>query len=187
MALVKRVSHDCLGHRLQPAAASPLQHPAKQQDRQRRSDTAGKAGDREDGDAKEKEVLAANQVRGPSAQGKDDRVGDQVAGKHPRTFICAGAKIAGDMRQGYVRDRGVEHFHERCQRYGHGDQPRIHARLPPRVIARRVVRIFDRPVTRGRSGVRFDWPAFAIGIGNRFAARQNSSSAPHASPLPGPG
>ena len=37
---------------------------------------------------------------------------------------------AGNMRQGHVGNRGIEHLHEGRQRHRHGDQPRIHPRLP---------------------------------------------------------
>jgi hypothetical protein len=44
--------------------------------------------------------------------GKDDGVGDQVAGEDPGAFVGAGAERAGDVGQGDVGDGGVEHFHE---------------------------------------------------------------------------
>ena len=49
----------------------------------------------------------------------------------------AGRQISGDMRQGDVRDAGVQHFHERRERDDQRDHPRIVFRAPhePALVA----------------------------------------------------
>ena len=83
----------------------------------------------------------------PSAERKDDGVGDQIAGQDPGALICGGAEGAGNVGQGDIGDRGVEHLHERRKRDRHGNQPRIDARLPR--CGRRDIWIRDRSLLAG--------------------------------------
>ena len=139
---LERVGHDGLRHGLHAAAAGALKNAAKQKDGQGRSDAAKKTGDGEDGDAKDEEVAAAHERRGPAAERQHDGIGDEVAGEHPCGFVSACAERAADVRQGDVGDGGVKHFHKRGQGHGHGDQPRIYPRLPGGM--QREIRILNR-------------------------------------------
>jgi hypothetical protein len=56
---VERVRHDRLRHRLEAATSGALKDSRQEQDWERRSDTAKKACDGENGDAEQKEILAA--------------------------------------------------------------------------------------------------------------------------------
>src|SRR5215471_12179812 len=66
-----------------------------------------------------KKSLAAKDSDKPAAHGQDNRVGNQVRREHPRAFICAGTQVAGNMRQSYVCDAGIQHLHESGQRHHH--------------------------------------------------------------------
>ena len=63
-------------------------------------------------DAGHQEALAAEAEREPVRGGKDDRVGDEVAGEDPGGFFVGGGKRAGDVEQSNRCDGGIEHLHE---------------------------------------------------------------------------
>jgi hypothetical protein len=79
----ERIRHDRLRHRLEPATSDALKDSCQEQDRECRRDAAKKACDSEDGDAKHKDILAADDARCPGANRQNDRVRDQIAGENP--------------------------------------------------------------------------------------------------------
>ena len=87
-------------------------------------------------DAGHVEPLAAEQPDQPAGERQDDRVGDQVAGQDPGGLAPADRQAAGDVRQGDVGDRGVEHLHERRQRDRQGDDPVVDRGLDPGTASR---------------------------------------------------
>ena len=50
------------------------------------------------------------------------------------SLLLAGAQATGHVGQGDVGDGGVEHLHERGQRDGDGDEPRVVVRLPVQFV-----------------------------------------------------
>ena len=86
-----------------------------------------KLADGEDGDAGHEEAFAAEFEGEPVAGGKDDGVGDQVAGEHPGGLVGGGGEGAGDVREGDRGDGGVQHLHEGGEHDGRGDEPGIDA------------------------------------------------------------
>ena len=78
------------------------------------------------GDGRMDVVLFAPEQHGkPAAHGQNDGVRNQIRGQHPGGFVDARRKIAGDIGQGHVDDRGIEHLHEGRQHDGHGDDPGV--------------------------------------------------------------
>ena len=67
--------------------------------------------------------------REPVGGGKDDGVGDEVAGEHPGGFVGGGGERAGDVGQRDGGDGGVEHLHEGGEHDRGGDEPRVDARV----------------------------------------------------------
>ena len=110
---------------LKASASEALQHAKDDQQAERRGDAAERGEDREHRDRDEVEVLAADDRGDPAADGEDDRVGDEIAGEHPGALVLRGGEAAGDVREGYVGDGGVEHLHERAHGDDEGDDPGI--------------------------------------------------------------
>jgi len=75
-------------------------------------------------------ALPSDGAGDPAADRQDDGIRDQVRSEHPRTLVVASAQIAGHIRQGHVRDAGVEDLHESCEGDDDSNQPRIVLRLP---------------------------------------------------------
>jgi hypothetical protein len=121
----KRVQQDALARRLKAAAGEALQGAEKDDLPQAGRHAAEARGDGKDGDGKEEIVAAAEVCGKPTRDRNDDRVGGQVAGDDPFAVDHRGRQAAGDVAQGDVRHGRVEHFHERGNDHGHGDQPGI--------------------------------------------------------------
>ena len=126
----ERIRHDGLRHRLEAATSDALKDTCKEQDRECRRDTAKKACSGEDGDAKQKEILAADDTRRPCANRQNDRVGDEIAGENPGSLTGAGTEVAGNVRKGDICDGGIENLHEGSQSNRRRDQPGVGLRLP---------------------------------------------------------
>ena len=88
----------------------------------------------EAGNAGEQEPLAAQHGRQPAREGQHDRVGDQTGGQDPGRLVRPRRQIMGDVLQGDIGDRDVQHLLEGR----HGD----HGRHQPEA----------RPVRRRSSG-----------------------------------
>ena len=97
---------------------------------QARGGAAQQRAEGEQENAEKEKTFSPEQIRKPSADGKNDGVGDQIGREHPGALIVAGAQVARDVRQRDIGDAGVEHFHERGHGDHHGDQPGIELRLP---------------------------------------------------------
>src|SRR5271155_1181894 len=124
------VGEDGLLAGLQDAATRTLQDAKENQHPEAGSETAQEAAAGEERDAGHIEAFAAHAGGEPGADGKDDGVGDEVAGEHPGGFVGTGAEGTGDVREGDVGDGSVENFHEGGEGDGQGDEPRIVARAP---------------------------------------------------------
>ena len=88
---------DGLGERLEGAAACALNDAGQQQEAEGGSGSAGEAGYGEDHDAGQEESLTAEFEGEPVTGGKNDGVGDEVAGENPGGFIVGGREGAGDV------------------------------------------------------------------------------------------
>jgi hypothetical protein len=88
-------------------------------------EAAEKRADGEERDAGHVKTFTADELGKPTAHRENDSVRNQVGSEHPGAFVLAGGKAAGDVRQSDVRDAGVEDFHERRERDGERDDPRI--------------------------------------------------------------
>src|SRR5262249_52946733 len=84
----------------------------------------------EDREAYHEKSLPSKGRGEPSADGKDDCVGYQIRGQHPRALVVTCAKVPRHIRQRHVGDARVEVFHERGERYHSRDQPWIERRVP---------------------------------------------------------
>src|SRR5271155_3845960 len=124
------VGEDGLLAGLQASAPRALQDAKENQHAEAGSETAQEAAAREKRDAGHIEAFAAHAGGEPGADGKDDGVGDEVAGEHPGGFIGTGAERAGDVGEGDVGDGRVENFHEGGEGDGQGDEPGIVAGAP---------------------------------------------------------
>jgi hypothetical protein len=78
-------------------------------------DPAQEGTDCEKHNARQKEPLPPKPSDQPSADGQNDRVRDQIARQYPGALVIASAQIARDVRQGHIRNAGIEHLHERRQ------------------------------------------------------------------------
>ena len=74
--------------------------------------------------------LRPNRLPSHAVIGKTIAFDDEVAREDPGRLLRRGRQAAGDVRQGDVRDRGIEDFHERGQHHRDGDQPRVEAGRP---------------------------------------------------------
>ena len=99
---------DGLREGLEGAAAGSLDDAGEQQEAEGGRGSAGEAGDGEDGDAGHEEALAAEAQGEPVGGGKDDGVGDEVAGEHPGGFV-------GGWRRASRRCRGARPRRWRCR------------------------------------------------------------------------
>jgi hypothetical protein len=84
------IGEDGLLTGLEASAGSALADAKEDQEAEGGRQSAKQRGEREQGDAAHVETLAADAVGDPAAEGQDDGVGDQVAGKHPGGFVAAG-------------------------------------------------------------------------------------------------
>src|ERR1035438_5203697 len=123
---------DCeMGCRAPPPMPCRMRHtistltPALNQHGQAGGQSAQHGTDREQCHTSHVETLAADQRREPSAERQHDGVGDQVRSQHPGGLIYRGRETARDVRQRYVGDAGIQHFHERRQHHRQSDDPRI--------------------------------------------------------------
>jgi hypothetical protein len=130
----KRIRHDGLSHWLEAASPDALKDACKKQDRESRRDTAKKTCRGEDGNTKQKEILAADNARCPCTDREDDGVRDQIAGENPCSLTGAGAEIAGNVRQRNICDGGIENLHKGRQRDRCRDQPRVYLWFPPLAV-----------------------------------------------------
>src|SRR5271154_3809794 len=121
----KSVGEDGLFAGLQASAARALQDAKENQHAETGSETAQEAAASEERDAGHIEAFAAHAGGEPGADGKDDGVGDEVAGEHPGGFVGTGAERAGDVGEGDIGDGSVENFHEGGEGDGQGDEPGI--------------------------------------------------------------
>src|SRR5581483_1159289 len=132
----KAFQQNRLRERLKSAAAGTLDGPRDQDHAQTGCRSAHEGRHRENHDASDQKSFAPEAKGKPSARWKDNRVCDEVAGEHPCRFIVSRRQTAGNVRQGNGRDGSVEHFHERCQHDGDGDQPRIDPRRSRSILRR---------------------------------------------------
>ena len=121
----KTLQQDRLRERLQRSSARALQHTREQQEPKRWSRSAKEGCDGEQHDARQQEPFAAEPQPEPVARGKDDGIGDQIAGEHPCGFGVGRGQRASNIRQRHRGDRGVQHLHERRQHDGDSDNPGI--------------------------------------------------------------
>jgi hypothetical protein len=126
----KSVGQNRLRQGLQTSAAGSLKHAEQQQKSEVRGDATEQGTDGKNRHARHEEALASEETDQPSGNRENDGVGDQIRGEHPSALIVARAEVAGDVRQGDVRDGSVEHFHERGQRNGDGNEPGIGSGTP---------------------------------------------------------
>ncbi len=80
---------------------------------------------REDRDREQEIVSPAEPRREPAGDRQDDGVGGQVAGDDPLAVGGGSRQPAGDVAQGDIGDRRVQHLHEGRDHHRDGDQPRI--------------------------------------------------------------
>ena len=123
----KDFEQDGLRDRLEAAAARALNDAADDQQAEAWERVRSEGSDREAGDGQHQHALAAEIIREPAGDGKDDGVGDEVGSERPGGFVDGGGKAAGDVRERDVDDGGVEHFHEGGEHHRDGDEPRIDA------------------------------------------------------------
>ena len=121
---------------LQSATGRALQHTEENQHAESGRETAEKTAGRKNRDAGHIEALAAQSGGEPGADGKDDAVGNEIAGENPSGFIGAGAEAPGDVREGDVGNGSIENFHEGGEGDGEGDQPGIVGRTPEHAFGR---------------------------------------------------
>ena len=114
-----------LGHRRHPATGQPLHDAEDQQRLQIPRKAAEQRTHGEQRDADKEKTLAAEHLGDPAAGAQDDRIGDKIGGDHPRCFVRTDGQTAGNVAQRDIRNRGVQHFHERRDRDEARDQPRI--------------------------------------------------------------
>jgi len=125
----KTFQQDGLGQRLERAATGALNDAGKQDETEGGRGSAEEGRDGEDDDAGDKEALASELEGKPVAGGKDDGVGDQVAGQDPGGFVGRGGERSGNVGEGDGGNGGVEHLHKGRQHDGNGNKPRIYARI----------------------------------------------------------
>ena len=113
-----------------PPPPTPLQDAGKDEHGHVDGEAAKQRGHGEEHDGEHEQALATDAAGDPAGGGQHDGVRNQVAGEHPGGFVGGGGEIAGDMRQGDVGDRGVEHHHEGGGHHGGGDHPAIRRRGP---------------------------------------------------------
>ena len=70
-----------------------------------------------DQNGEHQQALAPDAPRNPAGSGQHDGIRDQIAGQHPGRFVGGGGEVAGDMRQGDVGHRRIEHDHEGRQHH----------------------------------------------------------------------
>jgi len=102
-----------LRERLKRAAASALNRAGDQNHAEICGGSAGEGRNREDDEAGQEKISAAEFEREPSAGGQNDCVGYEVAGEHPRRFVGGSREAAGNMWKSDGRDRSIEDFHKR--------------------------------------------------------------------------
>ena len=76
-------------------------------------------------DAGDEKSLSPEAQRKPRTGWQNNRVGHEIAGEHPRSFVVGRRQTAGDVRQRDGGDGSVQHFHERRQHDRNRDQPGI--------------------------------------------------------------
>ena len=81
---------------------------------------------REAGERHQQQILAAEIIRQPAGDGKNDGVGDEIRGEDPRGFVHGRRQAAGDVRQGHVDHGGVQHLHEGAEHHRNRDEPRVY-------------------------------------------------------------
>jgi hypothetical protein len=57
----------------------------------------------------------------PPADGKHDRVGNEIGRQDPCALVVTCTEVTRHVRQRNIGDARVEHFHERSHRDDHGD------------------------------------------------------------------
>ncbi len=123
----KRRSEDRLRHRRHAAAREPLQHTKEEKRIEIPGDAAAHGANREQDQAGDEEIAAAEGLGDPARRAKDDGIGDEIGRHHPGRLIGPHRKAARDVAQRDIRDGGVEHLHERRDRDHDGDHPRVDA------------------------------------------------------------
>ncbi len=126
------LEEDGLGDRLHSAAANALQDAGEDEHGHVDGEAAEQGSDGEEHDREREQALASDAAGDPAGSGKHDGVRDEIAGENPGCFVGRGGKIAGDVRQGNVGDRGVEDDHEGRGHHRDGDHPAIGGRRPVR-------------------------------------------------------
>src|SRR5260370_2108585 len=124
------IAQDGLRHRLQASSGCAL-HDSKQQQKPKavRAPTE-KGTDCKKCNADQKEALPPKRCDQPSTQWQNDRIGDQIAGQHPRTLVIVSRQTASDVWQSDIGDAGIEHLHERGQRNRARNDPWVDFGLP---------------------------------------------------------
>src|SRR5215469_15068587 len=81
-----------------------------------------------DNAAGEEGTAAAEQVRQPATEGQQAAEGDDVGRNHPGQGGQGSVQPGGDVRDGDVHDRRIEHDHELCGgQQGQGQPPTVYA------------------------------------------------------------
>src|SRR5882724_1302924 len=121
----KRVVQNRLLARLQTAAARALHNAEQHQHAQARRQSAQERTHREQRHANHVKPLASHQSRKPSGKRQHNRVRHQIRRQHPRRFVRSRRQTSRNVRQRHVRNRCVQHFHERRERHRYGDHPGV--------------------------------------------------------------
>ena len=138
---------------LEASAGRALKDAEDDEQSERVGEAAAERKDGERDDTTHVEALAADAVGDPAADGENDGVGDEIGGENPGGLVVTGAERPGNVRKGDVGDGGIERFHERGERDGEGDDPRIEPRFP-RLIKMKFAVGVPRFRRRGRGRLR---------------------------------
>ena len=119
------VEQDALAAWLEPATGESLDDAEQNHLRETGREAAQRRGQREDGNADQEVIAAAEACRQPAGDRQDNGVGGQVAGDDPLGVALSGRQASGNVPQGHVRDRGVQDLHERGHDDHDGDDPGV--------------------------------------------------------------
>ncbi|MPL60705.1 hypothetical protein SDC9_06266 [bioreactor metagenome] len=117
------VEQEGLAERHDRGAEDALRHAEQHHRLEAPGDAAEHRGQDEARHRGDEDLLAAEALRHPARQRRDDRRGDDIGGQHPVDRVRGRAEVGAHRRQGDVRDGGVEHLHDRREHQREGDQP----------------------------------------------------------------
>ena len=121
----KRLQQHRLRQRLQRPAAGSLNDPEGDQQTHGGSDSAKQRGRGKTRGGDQQQVLAPDAVGQPAGNGNHDPVRHQIGSQNPGGLAGCGGEAAGNVRQGNVDDRRIQHLHKGGEHDRHGDEPRI--------------------------------------------------------------